>query len=258
KAEPNNPDTLRDWGKMLLRDTGRPEADRKQTALAVWKRLLDRRKDDPVATAQVADLVRAAGLTDEAIALYRKAVEYAPNVPQYREYLGEYLHNLKRRDEALAAWRPIAEGPNRTGKNLARLAEVFAGFGYRAEAIAAIADALTLEKDDFNLTLRYADLLHQDQKFDVALKQLDAAGKLTNSPEDVEQVMVAQIKNFQAMDKLADQIAELQKELDANPNAPADRWLRLVAGCVWPATTKPTARPTVRPKRSQRPSTRLA
>src|SRR5205814_2340608 len=36
-----------------------------------------------------------------------------------------------------------------------------------------------------------------------------------------------QIKNFQALDKLADQIAELQKELDANPNAPADRWLRL-------------------------------
>src|SRR5439155_23482723 len=76
-------------------------------------------------------------------------------------------------------------------------------------------------------TLRYADLLHQDQQYDAALTQLDAAGKLTNSPEDVEQVMVAQIKNFQAMDKLADQIAELQKELDANPNAPADRWLRL-------------------------------
>src|SRR5262245_60146595 len=227
KAEPNNPDTLRDWGKMLLRDTARPEADRKRAAVAVWKRLLDRRKDDPVASAQVADLVRAAGLTDEAIALYRKAVEFAPNAPQYREYLGEYLHNLKRKDEALAAWRPIAEGANRNAKNLARLAEVFAGFGYRAEAIVTIADALTLEKVDFNLTVRYADLLHQDQQYDAALKQLDAAGKLTNSPEDVEQVLVAQIKNFQAMDRLLDQIAELQKELDPSPNAPADRWLRL-------------------------------
>ncbi|HTK74898.1 MAG TPA: tetratricopeptide repeat protein, partial [Gemmataceae bacterium] len=227
KVEPNNPDTLRDWGKMILRDTARPEADRKQAALAVWKRLLDRRKDDPVAAAQVADLVRGAGLPDDAIALYRKAVELAPNAPQYREYLGEYLHNLKRKDEALAAWRPIAEGANRNAKNLARLAEVFAGFGYRAEAISTIADALGLEKDDFNLTLRYADLLHQDQQYDAALKQLDAAGKITNSPEDVEQVMVAQIKTYQAMDKLVDQIADLQKDVDANPNPPADRWLRL-------------------------------
>ncbi|HTK75342.1 MAG TPA: tetratricopeptide repeat protein, partial [Gemmataceae bacterium] len=112
-------------------------------------------------------------------------------------------------------------------KNLARLAEVFAGFGSRAEAIATIADALGLEKDDFNLTLRYADLLHQDQQYDAALKQLDSAGKITNTPEDVEQVMVAQIKTFQAMDKLADQIADLQKDVDANPNPPADRWLRL-------------------------------
>src|SRR5262245_5032696 len=133
KAEPNNPDTLRDWGKMLLRDTARAEAERKQAALAVWKRLLDRRKDDPVATAQVADLVRGAGLTDEAIALYRKAIEYAPNAPQYREYLGEYLHNLKRKDEALASWRPIAEGANRNAKNLARPAEAFAGSGYSPE-----------------------------------------------------------------------------------------------------------------------------
>src|SRR5207244_5713952 len=177
-----------------------------QSALDIWNPQLYRRKADPAATAQVSDLVRGAGLTDDAIALYKKAIDYAPTAPQYREYLGEYLHNLKRKDEALAAWRPIAEGPNRTAKNLARLAEVFAGFGYRPEAIATIADALTLEKDDFNLTLRYADLLHQDQKFDVALKQLDAAGKLTNSPEDVEQVMVAQIKNFQAMDKLVEQI----------------------------------------------------
>src|SRR5438128_4879917 len=77
KAEPNNPDTLRDWGKMLLRDQSKPEAERKVAAVAVWKRLLDRRKDDPVATAQVADLVRVAGLTDEAIALYKRAVELA-------------------------------------------------------------------------------------------------------------------------------------------------------------------------------------
>jgi tetratricopeptide (TPR) repeat protein len=53
-------------------------------------------------TAQVADLVRSAGMTDEAIALYKRAVELAPDAAQYREYLGEYYHSLKRSAEALA------------------------------------------------------------------------------------------------------------------------------------------------------------
>src|SRR5437867_3917265 len=83
------------------------------------------------APGQVPDLLRSAGLTDDALALYRKAVELAPDAAQYREYLGEYLHALKRPEEAQAAWRPMAEGQNRTAKNLTRLGEVLAGFGYR-------------------------------------------------------------------------------------------------------------------------------
>ena len=87
-----------------------------------------------------------AGLTDDAITLYKKAVELAPASAQYREYLGEYLHSLKRSDEALATWRPMAEGANRTAKNLARLSEVLAGFGYRKEAIESLAESLKTRK----------------------------------------------------------------------------------------------------------------
>ena len=74
-------------------------------------------------------------MTDDALALYRKAIEQAPGNPQYREYLGEYLHQLKRPDEAMAEWAKIAEGSNRNARNLGRLAEVLAGFGYVKEAI---------------------------------------------------------------------------------------------------------------------------
>ena len=66
-----------------------------------------------------------------------KAAELAPANPQYHEYIGEYLHNLKRPDEAKAAWAKIADGTNKNAKNLARLAEVLAGFGYLKEAAAA-------------------------------------------------------------------------------------------------------------------------
>ena len=43
RHDPGNPDHLREWGKLLLKDTGRPEEERRQAAAAVWKRLLDAR-----------------------------------------------------------------------------------------------------------------------------------------------------------------------------------------------------------------------
>src|SRR5205807_9461431 len=139
---------------------------------------------DPVVTSQVADLMRQAGASDDAVALYKKAIELAPNAAQYREYLGEYYHSLKRPAEALATWRPIADGANRNAKNLARLAEVFAGFGYRKEALAALSDAIALDKTDFNLYVSYADQLSQSEQPDEALKQLDQAAKLISNSED--------------------------------------------------------------------------
>jgi tetratricopeptide (TPR) repeat protein len=227
KADPNNPDTLRDWGKVLLRDSARPEAERKKAALAVWKRLLDKRPKDPVTAAQVADLMRSANLVEDAIALYQRAIELAPTSPQYREYLGEYYHSLKRRDDALAAWKPMASRKNRTAKNLSRLGEVLAGFGYRKEALAAFADAVSLEKDDFNLLLRYADLLHQADRHDDALAQLDAAGKLASTTDEREQVLEQQIKVYQDTESLVQRADALHRDLEAGKNATAERWHRL-------------------------------
>ncbi len=134
QADPNNPDTLRDWGALVLRDTTKPAPERKAAAAAIWRKMLVKKPSDPVTTAQVADLLRQAELIDDALALYQKAAELAPANPQYHEYIGEYLHQLKRPDEAQAAWAKIADGPNKNAKNLARLAEVLAGFGYVKEA----------------------------------------------------------------------------------------------------------------------------
>ena len=227
KANPNNPDILREWGKLRLRDTSRPEAERRAAAVGVWRHLLDKKPNDPVVVSQVADLMRTAAVEEEALALYKKAIALAPGAAQYREYLGEYLHSLNRHEEALAAWRPIAEGPSRTSKNLARLAEVFAGFGYRKEAIGAMAAAISMEKDDFTLLMTYAELLHQEGRNEDALGQIGAAARLTSNAEEVEQVLLAEIKIFQAAETLGDRINELQAELGAGKEATPERWLRL-------------------------------
>ena len=38
RSDPNNPDTLRDWGGLVLRDASRPQAERKAAAAAIWRK----------------------------------------------------------------------------------------------------------------------------------------------------------------------------------------------------------------------------
>jgi tetratricopeptide (TPR) repeat protein len=104
KADPGNPDTLRDWGRILLRDESKPEADRKKAAAAVWNKLVQARPKDAATAVQVADLLRQAEMPEEAIALYKKAIALAPDSAQYREYLTE---------EAIAMlWRGFDKSPD--------------------------------------------------------------------------------------------------------------------------------------------------
>src|SRR5262249_3522873 len=140
---------------------------------------------------------------------------------------GEFYHTLKRPEDALATWNEIAAGKNRNAKSLARLAEVLSGFGYLKEAIATSAEACKLEGDDFNLHVRHAGLLHQAERFDAALEELEVAAKLAGNAEENEEVLQEQIKNYQAKDSLPAEADALQKELTAGKDATARRWLRL-------------------------------
>ena len=224
QAEPNNPDTLRDWGALVLRDTTKTQPERKAGAAAVWRKMLDAKPNDPVTTAQVADLLRQAELTDEALALYRKAAALAPTNPQYHEYIGEYLHNLKRPDEAKAVWAEIAQGPNKNAKTLARLSEVLAGFGYLKDALPPLTEAIGLEPDSFDLRLKLASLDHRLEKFDDAETQLTAAGKLAEKDEEKDAVLEARVKNDQAAGRLSQRIDALRKGLEAAGQSTARAW----------------------------------
>lgn len=225
--DPNNSDHLREWGRLILKDASRPEAERKQAAAAVWRRLVEARPNDSLTATQVADLFRQAEMSDEALELYKRAVELSPDSAQYREYLGEYFHTLKREDEALATWREIAAGKLRTAENLARLAEVLAGFGHLDEAIADIRAACKLDDDEFKFALQAAELLSRAEKYDEALTQLDAAHKLAEGDEEVETVLQKRIRNLQLADKLQSQIDGLQQKLAAGTDATAARWFLL-------------------------------
>ncbi len=227
KAEPNNPDIVRDWGRLLLKDIDRPEAERKKAAAAVWRTLVSARPNDAPTAVLVADLFRQAEMPDDAVELYKKAIALAPESPQYYEYLGEFYHNLKKSKEALETWGKIAEGKNRTAKNLGRLAEVLAGFGYVKEAVVPSAEACKLAPDEFDFQIKYAEWLLQLERFDDTLKQLDMAAKAVDDPEQGEAVLGLQIKTYEASEQLEKQIETLRADLDAGRSATAERWRRL-------------------------------
>jgi tetratricopeptide (TPR) repeat protein len=225
KLEPNNPDVVRDWGRMLLRDVSRPEPDRKRAAAEVWRRLAPDDTRDAVAVAQAADLLRQAGLADEAISLYLRAIKLAPDSAQYREYLGEYYHALNRPADALATWRASAEGKSKNAKTLGRLGEVLAGFGYRNEAVSPLTEAIQLEPDDFDLRLKLADLkLALDRPLE-ALPELEKAEKVASAEEQTEAVLERLIHAYQASGTVAARVEALEKSLATSPTAAG--WTRL-------------------------------
>src|SRR5262245_16592398 len=215
KADPNNPYYLRDWGKLTLRDSSRPKDERQKEAERIWRRLVAARPNDPLIATQVADLFRQAEMQPLALELYQKAVELAPDSPQYLEYLGEYYHILKRTDEALATWRKMTEGKQRTAGNLLRLAEVLAQFGYLNEALPEIAAACEIDPKDYALALKAADFAIRGDQFDTALDHLARADKLAQNDEEREAVLSQQIKTYTLQDRLVGLAADLAKQVAA-------------------------------------------
>lgn len=225
KVNPKNPDYLVRYGQVLLSDTKKPEAERTQAAAEVWKRLSEAKPKDAAVHSQVADLLRGAKLTDDAIASYRSAIALAPDEPQHKEYLGEYLHQLKRTDEAMAVWRSLAEGNARSLENLVRLAEVYHQFEQPAEALKVMAEACELKPKVIH-RLRYVEWLNEAQEFEKANEQLDLARRESDNVEDRARTFAAAIKTYKATGKLAEKIDQATATVQAKP-ADGEQWRQL-------------------------------
>ena len=221
--EPDNMDRLVRLGELIMSDETIEIAQRRNQATQVWQRMLTKRGTDPVTVARVADLVRGAELSEQAIELYRKAIALADTEPQYREYLGEYLHKLARKDEALTIWEEIASGPRESRENCVRLSEIMKQFDYPDKAIAAMARACELNPA-FEHRARYSELLRDDKKYDEALAQLDMAEKLAEDKDAREKLVDLRVKAYQASGKLQEKIEAQEKLVQADQENSAAAW----------------------------------
>ncbi|MEZ6046863.1 MAG: tetratricopeptide repeat protein [Planctomycetaceae bacterium] len=226
EIEPNNPETIRDWGLLIVLDRSLEKEERQQRAAAVWKRLLDDRGDDPVIVAQVADWFREAEMEEQAIDLYQQAIKLAPDNAQYREYLGEYYHHLKRSEDALKTWEELVQGENRTTRNLIRLAEVLRGFGYLEEGLAYMQEAC--EDDvEFADRLNYARMLMDEQQTEQALGELDRAESLAENEEERHNILQERIRAYRLADQLTGKIDQLVADLNEESQQTPDNWTKL-------------------------------
>ena len=80
-------------------------------------------------------------MTDDVARTVPPGARDPPRRPGARTHLGEFLHGLGRRAEALEVLRGITAGAGRDARKLRALADVLADFDYRDEAIAVLADA---------------------------------------------------------------------------------------------------------------------
>jgi tetratricopeptide (TPR) repeat protein len=227
-----NPDHIETWGQLFLNRRDLPIDERRSRAVSIWKMLLNDRPNDAGTVVRVAELLRRAELTDEAVDLYRQAVSLAPRDPQYREYLGKCLYFLKRTDEAIAAWNSIAEGESRTTENLVRLAQVLQNHGEKSRALDAMKDACALTPE-FADRIRYSEMLREFEAdgrhpfAEESLQQLDMAEVMAESSEDHQRVLNERIRSLTASGLLEQKTQILAAELQKSTNATATRWQTL-------------------------------
>ena len=226
QIEPENPDQLEAWGLLVRRAPSLSENERLESARLIWNRMLATAPTDPAVYARVASLLLDAGMKQDALVEFRRAIELAPQDPHYREQLGQAFWKQDQPEEAVAAWKSIATDDRNTPDNLLHLAEILHRYNQLPEAISAMKEACK-SNPDFVQLLTLSGLLIEAKDFDDAALQLDRIDQLAHSPQQKNRLLRQRILLLQESGQLEPRIQQLKDELTETRNATSDRWQQL-------------------------------
>ncbi len=233
RAEPNNPDTLRDWGgagaprhhEARGRAQGGGGRDLAQAAGSQAHRTPSPSRRSPTCSARPT-------WPDDALALYRQGHRAGPEqraVPRIPRRVSARAEASRRGPGGLGPDRrrgqPQRQEPGAAGRGPLRLRLHQAGDPAadpgRASSIATTSTS----------RMKLAELLHRAERYDDARARLDAADKLAENDEEKGAVLEARIKNDQAAGQLdRPGRSDLRKELEAAGEA--DRGGLVAAGSL--------------------------
>lgn len=242
KQNPDDADLLARLGELELRlETGDGAAT--ERAVAAWRRLAEIRADDPLYTVRAAELCREAlrdqgridsdaadedrsraVLMEAAEELYREPVARAPENGEHYEYLGEFLHEQGRRDDAVAAFAQLA-GVDATADQWQRLGEVYASFGYLEEAVAALDTAIARRPDEFDWRVLRFDLLLRQEAFDRADGEWRELHRHADTPERQQIARERRLRFLRTADRGDEAIERLESMRKDETATAGDLWI---------------------------------
>ena len=173
-------------GRLILQNPNLAEPARRQQATDVWMQIAGD-GTDAVALGDVARLHRQYGMTEQAIALYRRVIELVPEELSWREELGRCLFEQGRQEEALTVWREMAAGPRKSTSSLAHLSRVLESVQDSDGALQTMQNACTLTPE-LTDRLRLVNLLRRSGRLDECYLQLAEARSIAESLADRRRV----------------------------------------------------------------------
>jgi tetratricopeptide (TPR) repeat protein len=223
-ANPADPVGWERLGNVLLTDPAKSPDQQKQAALAAWKNIFDKApQPDPARALKAAELLRKAGLADEALDHYAKAAKLAPDQTEYDEYAGLYLAELGRQDQAIARLQKIAQGPRNTPSNRLRLAQLLIQLKAYPQALTAL-DGPSSSASGASGAEAYAaqslrvTLLTTQKRYPEALAAIDTLENLADTPEHAREARVSRADFHKAQNTLNAAAQTLAAKIKANPN----------------------------------------
>lgn len=211
KSFPDNTTFLKRAGMAWALNAEDPEHN--EMAVTWFQRIAETDPESASLALFAAESLAEAKLREPAIAMYRTTIERAPEVIDYYEYLGSYLIELNRREQALGVFQEGASDQLRTPENLIRLATTLSFYRFGDEALAAANEAVESEPDSFDLGSERARLLARHDRADEALAELERTFLLAPNEYFRDEITDRKIRTLSRLDLLEEAYNELAERL---------------------------------------------
>lgn len=231
QADPVNIQALVFMGAALL------EQGRAKDSIKYLQRVARRQSDNVQAQFCLARAFLADGKAPFAEPCMQKAIKVEPENGELWEWLGRIQLELNRIDDAKRSFDLARQGGQNSAGMLKDLARVETILGNMDEAIALNAQAVELAPNDHELAFQYADMLIEQEQYELASQQLE---RLRSADYDTDKV-TALLANSYARQGRHDKALSLLAELQRKPSIPAAVRLLLSLAlrlCDQPATAE--------------------